>query len=207
MALYEDPPFERGKTFYDGATIDTNDLPQNFEGKEYVFNDIDYSSTTDGLKPNRSHKKVRCRVVRNSSGIALLPKRLVKYDLTAGAQFGRVSGYTTLTAEDWAGVVDEFLPTAGVPANDYFYIVVEGPTEMLMPLSNLASDIAIGDRLVSITAATSQSTTAGRITAQTMAFTEAVLGNQVQNVIGRALTAKLTSATNDDILVSVFGRY
>jgi len=206
MALFEDLPFERGTTFYNGGTIDTADLPTHLEGREFVVNDIDPASSTNGTKTARTGKKVRLRIVRNSSTIALLPKRLVKYDTSAGALGGRVDGYTTVTADDWAGVVDEFLPSAGVPANDYFYIAVAGPTNCLMPLSNLASDVARGDRLVAITGATSQCTTSGRITAQTMAFTEAVLGNQVQNVIGRALTAKLTSNTGDDILVDLVTR-
>ena len=40
-----------------------------------------------------------------------------------------------------------------------------------------------------------------------MGVTEAPLGNQVQNVLGHALTARLTSDTNADIAIDLIGKY
>lgn len=219
-AIGESPPFERGATRYDGQTIDSNNLGgTEEEGKEYWFPDYDRSSAPP--YKHRTGRLVKCRVVRNASGIALLPKRLVRYQKTAGNYKERVDGYTTLTAEDFAGVVDEWLPTAGVPNNDLFYIVVEGPTEILLPLAgaDFPADIAIGDALVALTAATSQATTAGRVkrlnlallTATSTGTTDGTLANDVGthvlNTIGRAMSAKTTANTNSGVLADIFRRF
>ena len=100
--------------------------------------------------------------------------------------------------------MDEFLPTAGVPANDLFWIVVEGPTNILSDLAGADNNVVnIGGILVALTAATSQCTTAGRVMPQDITGATSVLANAVQNRIGRALSARTTANTNADILVNV----
>lgn len=211
MARVDSPPFERGQTWYNGGTIDSNNLGGlQHEGKEWVFEDIDlYNSAKTGAKPARTNRFVRCRVVRNVSGINLLPKRLVRFQ-KSGVNYGaRVDGYTATTAER-GYPVDEYLPAAGVVNNDLFWIVVDGPAMILMPIA--PGDIANmteGDPLVALTAATSQATTAGRITNQTFTGSTQTsdytfLANQVENYIGRALSARTTGNTDSaGVLVEV----
>jgi len=201
MARNENPPFSRGETFYNGATIDSNDLGgTHLEGKEWVFEDVNPHT---GVA--RTNKYVTVRVMRNSSGIALLPKRIgaCEIDATTPDEWGRrVAGYTTTTAAH-GKPIDEYLPAAGVPANDLFYIVMDGPAVVLTSLSDLSADVAAGDWLVAITAATSQATTAGRVALQDLTGATANLAVQIMNRIGRALSAKTTQNTNADLLLEV----
>lgn len=195
MARDENPPFDRGSTYFNGGTVSSTD-GSHLEGREWVFEDIDPTNRT-----LRTSHPVRVKVVRNTSGIALLPKRIVRFEAD-GLDYGaRVDGYTRLTAAR-GYLVDEFLPAAGVPANDLFYIVIEGPA---MALTDLAAvdTISVGDKLVALTAATSQATTAGRVDQQDLTGATAPLGDQVQNYIGHALSAKTSANTNSDILVYV----
>lgn len=207
MARDENPPFPRGETFYNGVTIDSNNLGGlQHEGKEWVFEDIDLSNTSPGAKPARTNRKVHARIVRNVSGIALLPKRQAKFKTaTDGRFFGqRVDGYTTTTAEFSGGVVDEWLPAAGVPNNDLFWLVTKGPSKVLTDIATGAGSVFnVGDCVVALTAATSQATTAGRVAPQDLTGATALLANQVQNMIGRALSAVTTANTAADLLIDL----
>jgi hypothetical protein len=103
-----------------------------------------------------------------------------------------------------AGVVDEWLPSAGVVDDDLFWIVRKGPTLVLTDLAGGAANvITSGANLVALTAATSQATTAGRV--QEYAFTTNVtaLQSQVLNRLGKAMSAKTTANTNADLLVDL----
>ena len=201
MSRDENPPFGRGETFYNGDTIDANDLGGlHLEGKEWVFNDEDPTTDT-----TRSNKYVTCRVVRNTSGIALLPKRIAAFevDATNPDEWGRrVAGYTTVTDEE-GYPIDEYLPAAGVPDNDLFYVVVRGPAVVLTALTDFNPAIGGGDWLAAITAATSQATTAGRVTNHDISGATSVLANAIMNRIGRALSAATTANTNTDLLIEV----
>jgi hypothetical protein len=201
MARDESPPFSRGETWYNGETIDANNLGGlNLEGKEYVFEDTAPSNmfTSRGLG-----FPVHVRVVRNASGGALLPKRLVKLD-AAGYYGRRASGYANVTAEGPVYPVDEFLPAAGVPDKDLFYVVISGPALVKTSLAGNAENFfAVGDRLVALTAATSGATTAGRVAPASLTGATQVLADAVGNYIGRALSAATTANTNSDVLVLV----
>lgn len=172
-------------------------------GREKCFEDLDWSLKTP---THRTQHDVRCRLVKNSAGIALEPGRLVTFK--AGTNRTEVDGYATTTAADGKAVVvvDEFLPASGVPANGYFWVVTHGPAECLMPLSQVA-DISEDSILVALTAATSGSTTAGRVGVQSLAGATAPLGNQINGAFGRALSAKSSSATNERILVFMSSRW
>lgn len=205
MPMVDEAPFERGTTYYGAEAIDTANLGGlNLEGKEYIFEDVDPRSTAGSLTI-RTNRPVRARIVRNMSGVALLPSRCVKGDTTnAGVHTTRVLGYSTLTADDRLGIVDEYLPPAGVRNGDLFYCVVSGPTNCLTDIAASANNVLpLGTRVVALTAVTSQSTTAGRIAPQDLTGATAVLGNAVQNVIGRVLTARTTSNTNTPTLVDI----
>lgn len=193
------PILLRGQTYQQGQTISTSDLPLvAMEGLEASFMDIDPSDKT---KP-RSGELVTCRLVRNSSGIALLPKRVVAY--ASGYLGKRVDGYTRTTAVWGAGVVDEFLPSAGAQNNDLFWIVTRGNTQVLTDLAaSEQASIAEGGILVALTAATSQATTAGRVAAHTFTLTETPLANMILNHFGRALSANTTGQTDRSLLARV----
>ncbi len=190
--LYENLPFLRGATY--GAADNT--LATNLEGKEFLHQDANYGT---GLN-------VRVRICRNNSGAALLGKRAVKFNLTAGTRATDVAGYSTVTAEQ-SGIADDLLPAAGVPSGDLFYVVLEGPC--LATTSHVAADansIAVGDYLHAQTGATTGATTAGRVGVALFTGATAVLAGQIQQVVGRAMSAKTTANTNVSILINA-GRF
>lgn len=213
MSTKENPPFARGTTSSSGIGTPGSTDNQQWEGTVWEFEDVNWA--TAGVKPSRSGRTVKCMVVRNASGIALLPKRLVKFKKSGGnpLQFcGQVDGYVS----DNGGrgyPVDEFLPAAGVSNNDLFYIVIDGPAMCLMPLgpSEVAqdnTDIAIGAIIIGLSAATSQATSAGRVRVQNVTFspgdtTGTTMANQIQFRIGYALSARVTTATNADVFVDI----
>jgi hypothetical protein len=204
MAKRENPPFPRGSTWYNGGTIDSNNLGgENLEGTIWEFEDLDLSAT--GAKSLRSNKPVKCMIVRNKAGAALLPKRLVTMKATSGATFlAQVDGYADTTAESPTFPVDEWLAAAGVPDNDLFYVVIEGPATVMTPLTADANNVfEVGTLLVSLTAVTSGSTTSGRVRPIDLTGATALLGAQIIGRIGRALSAKTTANTNADLLADI----
>lgn len=227
MALKDTPLFARGATAGVTAATDQTQL----EGLVYEFEDLNWSDT--GVKSARSGKLVKCMIVRNTSGINLLPGRLARFATTGGsplACLARVDGYAGLVdAEAFAGVVDEWLPAAGVANNDLFYIVIQGPSRCLAALDGSAAttgpsfngntiSYAIGDLLTCITAATSQCTTAGRVQVAALTFSitqgtdAAITRRHTRNVVGSAMSTRSSTAatnsttagiTNQGILVDV----
>ena len=204
MAESENPVFG-GRGAYDT----TAGAWDHLLGRVYEFTDTLWVSSTPGAKSQRTGYKVKCMLVKNDSGAALLPKRIVQF--TAGST-GKVDGYTTVTGERAAGVVDEFLPAAGVPDDAYFYIVVEGPSLCLTDIAGAANNlIALDTPLIALTAATSGATTAGRVVPLSIITTAATTYTGTElldfaakaiNQFGVALTARTTTQTNTDILVN-----
>ena len=198
MSKFDDPPFPRGGTM--GVTVTADQA--HWEGREFWFENKDYSTTSPvDRAAGGAGTLVKVRIVRNSSGIALLPKRLARFKL---ANYGmQVDGYTTTTAEE-GYPIDEFLPAAGVADKDLFYIVVEGPATCLTDLAASSANVfSAGSVLVALTAATSQCTTAGRVSINDLTGATQLLALQVQNRVGAAMSAKTTANTNADALVHV----
>ena len=202
MARNENPPFDRGSSYYNNfasSTGSTTDGVQ-LEGKEWMFEDFNPATKT-----LRSNQYVKCRVVRNTSAGVLLPSRLANLAVAPnsnGAFGGQVDGYATTLAQR-AYPIDEFLPAGGVQVNDLFWIVTEGPAMVLTDLAALTGVISIGSKVVAQTAVTSGATTAGRVLLQDLTGATAPLANQAQNYVGHAMTAATTSQTNASILVNV----
>jgi hypothetical protein len=171
MSLTVDPPFALGQTLGVSSTADG----VGWVGAVKTFPDVD--PATGRIRSNRLKT---CIAVRNVSGVALLPRRVVTFK---SGSFTEVDGYTRLTDAASAGVVDEHLPASGVANNDVFWVTVSGPTLVkLGPAQEAAADTS----LVALTAAAStSSTTAGQ--AQTAAATFLQNG-----YIGRALSAGTT---------------
>lgn len=194
MGLQVDPPFGLGQVF--GPTTPNDSLAgisgsygDNWVGVVKEFPDV--VPSTGAVRTNR--RKV-CVAVRNKSGAALLPKRLVTFSTTAGKLFSEVTGYSAVTNEERVGVVDEHLPAAGVAADEVFWVTVSGPTEVAAALSG--TDIAAGDRLAAITAATAGATTAGRVTPSALTAGTQNPGNNGLGVIGYAVSAGATTGAN-----------
>lgn len=191
MGLQVDPPFGLGQTL--GLTTPNDSLVgisgsygDNWVGTVKEFTDV--SPVTGVVRSNR--RKV-CVAVRNTSGIALLPKRVVRLAGTGTALFGAADGYASTTNEELVGVVDEFLPASGVADKDVFWVTVSGPTEVAVALSG--TDVAVRDRLSVITAATSGATTAGRVTVSPLSAATTNAGNNGIGVIGYACSAGATT--------------
>jgi hypothetical protein len=186
MSLTIDPPFALGQTLGVSSTADGT----GWVGCVKQFPDVNPS--TGAIRSNRLKT---CIAVRNSSGGALLPKRVVRFRVgTAGtAVFSEVDGYSAVTNEERVGVVDEFLPASGVASNDVFWVTVSGPTEVAHALSG--TEVAVGDRLAAITAATAGATTAGRVTPSGVGAATTAAGNNGLGVIGIACSAGATTGS------------
>lgn len=184
MSLYVDPPFSLGETL----GVSSADDGKYWVGVVKVFPDVD--PTTGKVRSGRLKK---CVAVRNSSAGALLPKRVVQFAGTGTALFSEVTGYSAVTNTELVGVVDEFLPTAGVAVNDVFWVTVDGPTEVAVALSG--TDVAVGDRISAVTAASSGSTTAGRVGPSPLSASTAGANNNGRGVIGYAASAGATTGS------------
>jgi hypothetical protein len=186
MSLLSDPPFALGQTL--GVTSATEG--GNWVGCIKHFPDVD--PTTGKVRSNRLKT---CVAVRNTSGGALLPKRVAKFDTTTAgnAVFTEVKGYAAVTNEEFVGVVDEFLAAGGCAANDVCWVTVAGPTEVAVALSG--TDVAVGDRLSCVTAVTAGATTAGRVAPSALTVGTANVGGAELGVIGRACSTGATTGT------------
>lgn len=203
MGLQVDPPFGLGQVF--GPTSPNDSLVgisgsygDNWVGSVKEFADV--NPVTGAVRSNR--RKV-CIAVRNKSGAALLPKRVVTFSTAAGKLFSEVTGYSAVANEERVGIVDEFLPAGGVAADEVFWVTVEGPTEVAVGLSG--TDVAAGDRLCAIVAATSGATTAGRVTPSLLSAGTTGAGNNGVGVIGYATSAGATTGAN--VLALITARF
>lgn len=196
MSSKQNMPFARGQTA--GVTA-TTDLTQ-FEGMVFIVPDTKYGTGRD----------VRLRCVRNNTGIALSAKQLVVF---TNANKMAVDGLTRLGPAAAAGPdhgvpVDDAYGSVTIAAGDLFYVIEAGPCMLVVSkTAGYESSIATGDILTAATAAAStHTTTAGRVAAGTLAIT----GNTAQgmlksifNHLGRAISARTTAETGADILVMI----
>ena len=211
--------FPRGMTasgFFGTPAVALNSTaPLDFEdwvGVERDFPDFDYSVKPAQL---RSGATVRCRIMRNTSGVILYPKRLVTCDTfvgTAGPKgLAKAPGYTRLPNVPGV-VVDEWLPAGGVPLNDLFWAVISGPT-IIINQDTAGVAITVGGLVTSQTAANSTGGATilgagGKI--QGLTYTTITTASGVttleglQNAIGMALSASASSSTNASVLVNVY---
>ena len=141
-------------------------------------------------------------LVRNVSGIALLPGRICSWK--ALKRYKEVDGYTTTTAAEAAGVVDEFLPTAGAASNAIFWLAGHGPHLVRSDLTGgTDTNFSENARLVAITAVTSQSTTSGRMREDDTTGATTPLSDMIENLLGYAMSSNTTSQTNRLVLVDL----
>jgi hypothetical protein len=173
--LTADPGFARGQTLgvtgtYYEATVGNG---ANLLGARKTFRDED--PKTGVIKSNHT---VECIAVKNESGGALLPGEVVKFK--AGAILSEVDAKAEAAAV-LMGVVDEYLPTAGVPDKEVFWLVVNGPSTVVKtatsvsagaaygPSSTAGSAAAVGSNALLGYAIETSATTSGRILVKTVA--------------------------------------
>jgi hypothetical protein len=213
MAFYsEAPPFPRGTTALAnlGQTLTSTDAAQ-WLGRVVAFPNFNWAAKP-ATPRGGGGDIVYCLVVRNTSGHKLLPKFLAQVSPTF-----ECAGYTASGGGE-GYPIDEFLnPTDGVPVNDLFYVVIEGPARCLLDIAATNGNLlAVGDWIAALTAAastaatsgaTSNNITAGRV--QMEAGTVAALlasatsgvvniSDVIQkgrNVIGKAMSAATTNST------------
>lgn len=191
-----------GATYFGGSPPALSAVKKTLgiEGYERSFKDEAKNTAAPGsMLLLRSGRLITARLVRNVSGFALTPGRAVAW--ATGHRGRRVAGHTATTNAEIAGIVDPFLPSAGVADLDLFWIIREGPVLLKTPLDASAA-WAEGDFLYALTAATTGATTAGRCYAVTAAATSLSLA-QVAYRIGRVLTARTAANTNTDTLVDL----
>jgi len=195
MGLQVDPPFSLGQTL--GITsvndslygLSSGSYGDNWVGAVKEFTDV--NPLTGQVRSNR--RKV-CIAVRNTSGVALLPKRVVRLAGSGAVLWSAADGYASVANEAFCGVVDEFLPAAGVAANDVFWVTVDGPSEVAVALSG--SDVAVRSALSVVTAAASTSTTAGRVTLSPISSSTAGANDNGIGVIAFAASAGATTGSS-----------
>jgi hypothetical protein len=191
-------PWPIGQTA--GVTGSTDMI--QWEGREFLVEDLDYSANPAKARAySDSVEWKRIRVVRNVSGVSLLPAMLVSFKSTAHGK--QVDGYADVYQEE-CYPTDEFLPSTGVANNDLFYIVVDGPAGIKVSVTAAESVIATGSWVHNVTAAAStHSTTAGRIQAATFTGSTAVLANTILYRIGIMMSSSTTADTGAVRLVRV----
>lgn len=144
QASSTEPPFGRGQ--YQTLTSGLAVAEQPFAGilgQEWEFDDLYWDQGGNGPPPYRSPAKVRCRLVRNETGSAITPKQLCKID---PANAGLIPALTSAVTDQYAPA-DEFLPSAGVPDDGIFWVVVRGNAKVVTAATVLENIVA-GDYLV-----------------------------------------------------------
>lgn len=181
--LTADPGFARGQVLgilwkaYDAETGDGSHVI----GARKVFRDED--PKTGKILSNRT---VECIAVKNVSGGALLPGAVVKFkDAATSGQFsggilGEVDG-GAVAATTLMGIVDEYLPAAGVADKEVFWLVVRGPSTVTKTATSVSAGAAYGPSATAGSAAAqganallgyaieTSATTSGRILVRTAA--------------------------------------
>jgi hypothetical protein len=173
--LTADPGFGRGQTL--GITVTMyeaeNGDGSTVVGTRKVFRDED--PKTGAIKSNRT---VECIAVKNTSGSALLPGAVAKFK--DSAILTEVDG-GAVAATVLMGVVDEYLPAAGVPNNEVFWLVVRGPSTVTKTATSVSAGAAYGPSATAGSAAAqganallgyaidTSATTSGRILVRTAA--------------------------------------
>lgn len=191
---------KRGFTYH-GGTPDSIGKTIGLEGHPMKFMDDLPGTGGTGARVKRSDGHVYAILVRNVSGITLTPGRTVSWK--AGFRGKRIDGFTTTTAQEVAGVVDDQLPAAGVANNDLFWLLTKGNVLIKTPLAAGAGSVfAEGDVLVALTAATSQATTAGRPAVLASAATTNTAA-AIINRYARVMSAMTTAQTNTNMLVDL----
>lgn len=216
--ILAEPPMQLGETLK-GTDADSNLINSHYLGQICYFP----HKTLQSDKFRASGKPNGAVLLRNTSGVTFLGKRLALLDRTAGYDMvHEANGYSgAAIAARGVVLIDPWLPSTGVAANDIFWGVFSGPALVLLPLTDAdhTTDIAVNDDLVSATGTTTGVTTSGRVTH--VRFTNATAGetgaafnayNMIAGKIGRAMSARTSRETTAgadilvDLMIPLWGR-
>lgn len=200
------PPFPLGTVLKGTAADGTTLINDHHLGTRCVHEAKNTAAQIRGNKGRLVGRTITAIAVRNTSGVTLYGKRVGRLERTAGYDIMKeVDGYASTLSTAHVGIIDSYLPSSGVPANDIFWLIIAGPCIVLTPAAGAAfsGDIAVGGWLVSATAASSQTTTAGRVSNVTLPGQtgDTTVYNAVLNTLGRALSARTTAETEADLLI------
>lgn len=113
-------PYDLGQTAVSGENT-------HLLGRVAYFDDIDRQSTSQVPGPTTG-MRVKAVWVKNTKATALLPGEIARWE--AGYVGTRTDEYNGVAAPG-AGVVDHNLPAAGVAAGYHYWLIQEGPTELI----------------------------------------------------------------------------
>lgn len=205
MSIPEGAPFPLGSTMV-GTDPSGNLINENFLGQIHEF---EFPQGTSSLATNSrvTGRRVKAICCRNVSGGALLPKRLVtSYTTSEGAPIlGAANTYPAALAAQAKGVIDSWLPSAGVADDDLFWVIIEGPCYVLTPMVNTQFNGAFAPGSVLCAAThTETGTGAGRVS-NTVFTTDSITQNKAmtENRIGTCLATVTTGSTNTTVLINV----
>jgi hypothetical protein len=115
-------PYGLGKTAVSGETT-------HLLGHRAFFADVDVAAS--GAKPVLTALVIEALWVKNNSGGALLPAEIASWDAGANSTVGKNAGAKAGAITGAAGVVDPYLPAAGVANLDHFWLITKGPTTVI----------------------------------------------------------------------------
>lgn len=222
MESFSEAPFGLGQTVKGTADDNSTLINDSWLGQIHEFPVGSKVAVARGGRARNSGRTIKAICCRNTSGAAMLPSRVITLDPTAGYHLlQRTVGYGTLHAAPHVAVVDDAIPAAGVPNNDIFWAVIEGPQNVYTPMAGgdfggtaAGADIAVGAPLVAATGSTTSATTSGRVAG--ILITNATAGNSsngydgfrmARNLLGTALSARTTGETNALIKVNLQVRF
>jgi hypothetical protein len=141
-----DPGFGRGQTL--GVTVLMYEA-ENGDGSTVIGTRKEFRDEDPKTGQLYSNRPVECVAVKNKSGGALLPGSVVSFK--AAATTGQFSGgilgevdATATTSSLLMGVVDEYLPAAGVASNEVFWLVTRGPSSVTKTATSVAAGASYG---------------------------------------------------------------
>jgi len=123
-------PFPRGTTFQQGLSLTPTDTSfQDLEGKIFESHD-----TVHG-----TGRMIKLRVVKNDTGAVItVARRFVTFSTTSAYDYGsRVSGFSG-AGNVCKPIDDKYAVGFEIPDDDLFYVVEEGPCNVLTEASAVA---------------------------------------------------------------------
>lgn len=153
-----DPGFGRGQTL--GVTMVMYEA-DNGDGSTVIGTVKEFRDEHPVNGQLFSNRPVNCVAVKNKSGTALLPGQVVKFQFAptasplqfSGGIIGEVDALATTAnatpaANGLIGIVDEYLPPSGVPNNEVFWLVVNGPSTVVKAAAAVNAGAAYGTSAV-----------------------------------------------------------
>jgi hypothetical protein len=198
MGIFQaDAPFDLGSTF--AGTRNGELINTDLEGQEFNFPISEKIATSLGIKGRTSGRQIRARIMRNTTGAALLGKRLARVGKTSVSASTKVTEYAGDEGEKYVFPIDPFLPAAGVADDDLFYVILRGPVGLLTPrtVGDIDSAIVAGDSIMCSADDEGRIVTAVDFGSISSAF------DGTGHVIGTALGAAGATAVNTEVIVDI----